>query len=52
MEFRTDVVFIPQSVRDDYVERVRRDLPVQPGSFEGGELRLMFGVEVDVFRLF
>jgi hypothetical protein len=52
MEFRTDVVFIPASVRDDFVERVRRDLPVQPGSFEGGELRLMVGVEVDLFRLF
>ena len=52
MEFRTDVVFIPRGVRDDFIERVRRDLPVQVGSFEGGELRIMFGVEVDLFRLF
>ena len=52
MEFRTDVVFIPQEARDDFIERVRRDLPVQPGSFEGGELRIMFGVEVDLFKLF
>ena len=52
LEFRTDVVFIPQSVRDDFVERVRQDLPERPGSFEGGELRLMFGVEVDLFKLF
>jgi hypothetical protein len=52
MEFRTDVVFIPQRVRDDFLERVRRDLPVQPSGFEGGELRVMFGVEVDLFRLF
>jgi hypothetical protein len=52
MEFRTDVVFIPESARDDFVERVRRDLPVQPVGFEGGELRVMFGVEVDLFRLF
>lgn len=51
-EFRTDVVFIPAKVRDEFLERVRRDLPEQPGSFEGGELRLMFGVEVDVFKLF
>jgi hypothetical protein len=52
MEFRTDVVFIPEKVRDEFIERVRRDLPEQPNSFEGGELRLMFGIEVDVFRLF
>jgi hypothetical protein len=52
MEFRTDVVFIPQKARDEFIERVRRDLPVQPVSFEGGELRMMFGVEVDLFRLF
>lgn len=52
MEFRTDLVFIPQDARDEFLERVRRDLPVQLGSFEGGELRLMFGVEVDVFKLF
>jgi hypothetical protein len=52
MEFRTDVVFIPQKARDEFFERVRRDLPVQPTSFEGGELRLMVGVEVDLFRLF
>jgi hypothetical protein len=52
MEFRTDLVFIPERARDEFVERVRRDLPVQPGSFEGGEVRLMFGVEVDLFRLF
>ena len=52
MEFRTDLVFIPEKTRDDFIERVRRDLPVQPGGFEGGELRLMFGVEVDLFRLF
>ena len=52
MEFRTDLVFIPERVRDEFVERVRRDLPIQPGSFEGGELRLMFGVEIDLFRLF
>ena len=52
MEFRTDVVFIPENVRDEFLERVRRDLPERPTSFEGGEIRLMFGVEVDVFRLF
>ena len=52
IEFRTDVVFIPERARDDFIERVRRDLPVQPGSFEGGELRMMFGVEVDLFKLF
>lgn len=52
MEFRTDVVFIPADVRDKFVERVRQDLPERPGSFEGGELRLMFGVDVDVFKLF
>ncbi len=52
MEFRTDVVFIPASVRDEFLERVRRDLQEQPNSFEGGEIRLMFGVEVDLFRLF
>jgi hypothetical protein len=52
MEFRTDVVFIPEQARDDFIERVRRDLPVQPSSFEGGELRLMVGVEVDLFKLF
>lgn len=52
MEFRTDVVFIPAEVRDKFVERLRQDLGERPGSFEGGELRLMFGVDVDVFKLF
>jgi hypothetical protein len=52
MEFRTDVVFIPERVRDEFLERVRRDLPERPNSFEGGEIRLMFGVEIDLFRLF
>jgi hypothetical protein len=46
------VVFIPERVRDEFAERVRRDLQVTPGSFEGGELRFMFGIDVDVFRLF
>jgi hypothetical protein len=52
MEFRTDVVFIPENVRDEFIERVRRDLQEQPRSFEGGEIRLMVGVEIDLFRLF
>ena len=52
MEFRTDVVFIPESVRDEFLERVRQDLPERPNSFEGGEIRVMFGVEIDLFRLF
>lgn len=52
LEFRTDLVFIPESVRDKFLERVRQDLPERPNSFEGGELRLMVGVEVDVFKLF
>ena len=52
LEYRVDVVYIPQRVRDELVERARRDLQERPGSFEGGELRLMFGVDVDLFRLF
>jgi hypothetical protein len=52
MEYRVDVVFIPERVQEEFAERVRRDLGVTPGSFEGGELRVMFGVEVDLFRLF
>jgi hypothetical protein len=52
MEYRVDVVFIPEDVQDEFGERVRRDLPVTPASFEGGELRFMFGVDVDLFRLF
>ena len=52
LEYRADVVYIPQRVRDELVERARRDLLDRPGSFEGGELRLMFGVDVDLFRLF
>ena len=52
LEYRVDVVYIPQRVRDELVERARQDLPERPGSFEGGELRLMFGVDVDLFRLF
>jgi hypothetical protein len=52
LEYRVDVVFIPESVQEEFAERVRRDLQVTPGSFEGGELRFMFGVDVDLFRLF
>ena len=52
LEYRVDVVFIPESVQEEFAERVRRDLQVTPGSFEGGELRFMFGVDVDIFRLF
>jgi hypothetical protein len=52
MEYRVDVVFIPERVQDEFAERVRRDLQVTPSSFEGGELRFMFGIDVDIFRLF
>ncbi len=52
MEFRTDLVFIPEKVRDEFLERVRQDLPERPNGFEGGEIRLMVGIEVDVFKLF
>ena len=52
LEYRLDVAYIPERVRDEFAERVRQDLQERPGSFEGGELRLMVGIDLDLGRLF